>query len=918
MKTEPSLPISFPFCILALALWSSLYTGSAGAAANLFDNTVLHPAIPLLDEQGLHVANSGQPYSPRMSCGNGSGSGCHDYDKINHAYHFEQGRDEAADDFGAGHGLPQLVSPGYFGGYNCMGISNPGWLARKTNARDSEFGDFGAAGMVKQCQTCHAGGGWGELDRGGIRYDAMDEAGVAALDGDYFDRAASPEGSRVVRWDWKKSGVRENDCMICHADFAHLKKFPASQLGASDGADGTDPPLAQWRTLQDGKFVQAGFFRHAASALWEFLDVHPETAEGMALLTVARTPSAQGPNLPGYDLVLNGAGTPVLRWNRDAFDREGKASIPMRRFPASDNCMVCHDTGYSRRGFFGFGEESRQIRQADGTLLPDHRDDVHKGTSFTQDNGETRVIDNCNACHSREYYKSLYANVNLDADHQFPKGNGDNDIRNDLDRTPPALSCEYCHDTAKHPALPSGQKNVLDAHRVVWKISGDLAGYPEEVLNKITQTHLDVVACQTCHIKGLADADGKPIAIHYRYRYGDDRKLKLFPYNPAYRYYARDKTSGRVLYQWERNSAFETRTGADGQPYGAIVDARNHQELGKVALVNGAFGEPDSYEGYKGLKQAYDRLLQARGYANPDVRFVFIESNDYVISHNSRPSAQAVACAECHARKQSGAYSALLSADGLLGENRTLEVAKLPDRRLVDEGIFELGMPYYRVDASGRITENIADVFYASRLDPSMTILKAETARSIGGEFKSAPANEAAGFAGIEGEAAGKLAGTMNSGEWLLFNSTVGHSTLRGFALMLPGNQRNQLFAKGMRAGASSREAEATERRRIRKLKAGSLASDVYSVALLDQARARVTAFADGDGWMKLPYRGKAKRPKRLRVVWSDDGRTWRKLPVKDIVAVQPRNGDSEGYVLFRVSRPYAHLALAEKNGKAP
>ena len=78
-------------------------------AANSFDEVVLHPAIPLLDENGKHILSSSKPYSSRMSCGNGEGSGCHDYSKITHAYHFEQGRDESSDLFGVKRGLPHLT-----------------------------------------------------------------------------------------------------------------------------------------------------------------------------------------------------------------------------------------------------------------------------------------------------------------------------------------------------------------------------------------------------------------------------------------------------------------------------------------------------------------------------------------------------------------------------------------------------------------------------------------------------------------------------------------------------------------------------------------------------------------------------------------------------------------------------------------
>ena len=280
-------PLLWAVCLLAGIPPSH---GGAAPAGNDFDRAVLHPAIPLLDEMGRHVLDSGQPYSPRTSCGKGAGVGCHDYARITRGYHFEQGRDETRDGFGRRARLPQLAGPGYFGGYNCMSGNAPGWLAKKDNSGAAEFADFGAPDLVRYCGSCHAGGGWGELDRTGVRYDEQSAGAVKAFDGDYFSRQfrdADGRGqyggsgpSEVVPWDWRKSGVREADCMLCHADFSGLRKFPASRLEAAGGAEGSETAVQHYARLRDEKFIAAGFFRYAASAIWEFLDVRPDWEGG--------------------------------------------------------------------------------------------------------------------------------------------------------------------------------------------------------------------------------------------------------------------------------------------------------------------------------------------------------------------------------------------------------------------------------------------------------------------------------------------------------------------------------------------------------------------------------------------------------------------------------------------------------------
>jgi len=103
-------------------------------------------------------------------------------------------------------------------------------------------------------------------------------------------------------------------------------------------------------------------------------------------------------------------------------------SLPLRRFPANDNCMQCHRTSNSRRGFYGFGDRARLELDEDGALVDDYQDDVHKGKTWTEANGETRQIENCNACHARNYFRPAHANVELDASHDFLKGNSDMDV----------------------------------------------------------------------------------------------------------------------------------------------------------------------------------------------------------------------------------------------------------------------------------------------------------------------------------------------------------------------------------------------------------------------------------------------------------------------------------------------------------
>jgi hypothetical protein len=840
--------------IYGLILLMVLYGPQSLAALNGFDAVVDHPAIPLLDETGKHVLDSGKPYSSRMSCGNGEGAGCHDYRKISSAYHFEQGRDEARDDFGQARRLPHLVSPGYFGGYNCMGRNNPGWLAYKNNAGAADFGDFGTAGLLRECAECHAGAGWSEYDRSGQRYDDPTRVAGPDFDGDDFDR----QGEHVSPWDWQRSGVMENDCLLCHADLSRLSRFTAKGPQSSGAR-------SAWLDLRNRELAGQGLFRAIDSALWAYLNLRPKQAKGLALLDFVRAGKTANAPLQLHD------GQPVLRWNTRAFNGLGKVVIPMRRFPASDNCIVCHKTGADRRGFYGFGGESRpKIR------------DVHLGKRFTEDNGETRVINNCNACHAQRYFVPRYSNVALDADHDFPKGNGDADVRNDLDGMPGPKSCEHCHDTARYPALPSGQKDIVAAHLQLWRTHGDLDGYAASILEKITRSHLDTVACQTCHINRLTDSRGQELSVHFRFRRGEDQILKIFPYHPATRYYVQDRRSGRVLYRHERDSIFVQKTGADGRTYVAIVDPLTRAETGRALRTPAGDNEPEGYAGFLAMKQACDRLLGAKGYPQADTRLVYVEANRYVISHNTVSSPRSVACNECHDRSANGSFSARLSPQGLLGATRQLTLTQLPDRRLVDEGLVELALPYHRVDDGGRVFKTVGDELYASRFEPSMSVLQAETTRSIQGRFKSRTAAESIALTGIDAVLGRRLQTYLGNGDWLLFNSGVGAASLREVALLSAGEVRQRVLLEDVRVLIDAHPPSAADQAQITRRVPGNVRGERYSLHLTDATGQALTRREDPALLFVLPYTGTASRMAQVSVACSATGEAWTTTPVLD------------------------------------
>ncbi len=879
-----------------------LCCGSAFSALNDFDRPLNHPPITLLDEQGQHVLLGNNPYSPKLSC---EGSGCHDYQKITHAYHFEMGRDEAKDNYGEVRGLPHLVSPGKFGGYSCMDGDEPQVLAKKNNSSVDEFADYGAAGWVKTCMDCHQGGGWAELDRQGIRYDQKNKADIAWGDGDYYEPVVNPEtGERSLQlWDWQKSGVAEADCLLCHIQFSKLRPSRDSGLNKA-----LEPRLAR------KSFTERGFFRQAATGLLEYM----KNTDGEYIVTTERN---------NGDFALNAEGLPVFNWRAEAFDDNGRIVMPMLRFPENDNCMACHFTSNSRRGFYGFGEDAKQTLAAfseggDGetsgagaTLEDDYRDDVHKGTNFTENNGERRSIESCNSCHSAQYYKSNLAPIDLDANHDFPKGNSDMDVRNDLDYRPNLKSCEWCHLHADN-AIKGSADSLLETHRDQWKKNGDLKGYDENSLLQITETHFNQVACQTCHILGKHDGDGNQFQIMYRYRTAEDGQLKISAYNPRLRNYWRDKSSGRILHRNELLSVYTTVNNSDGAIIGLITDPMTQQQLGTVGATQVddqiIYDKPTEYQGYKALKQAYDSLLKGKGFNNPDTEFVLSESNEYVISHNTRAAEDAMPCLDCHEKQANGEVSQALSSKGTLGSEQKKMVIQLPDVRLVNEGIVRLGMPYFNLEADASVTQSVDDILYHTRIDPFMSVFKNSSAREVNGVFLPVTSALLLNVVGVE--IAREMQADFKHANSFVFQVDKGSKSIRHTALAINGSLTNDLLIPTLHAelgyfnGIQQAIQGYLDGRQF-----GKLRSEVYYLNVFDSQQRAVTDFQEAAIYFIAPYYGSQTEAARINLIFADSQLSKvEPLAAENIVKIQAATAIDHGFVIFK-SKQTGYFLISDK-----
>ena len=251
------------------------------------------PPFHLRDEEGHAInpiagENANKAYSPRQTCGQ-----CHDYNKITEGYHFMQGKGEEPTAEQQSRCL-WASTPGNYGGTWCSPAPLYKYLSPKKNRSPATMDMTSFTFFTSSCGACHPGGGAGEFDRDGKRYDrwmsdpasGLTPGGDNGFDGDYYKAR------------WIESGVVEADCLLCHMPEYNLSERKR-QLG-------------EWN------------LRWAATAGAGFAKV---------------TGSVAGDK-------------PVeVTYEKDLFNGDGTVEPHMVREPRNEVCMSCHaKPGWKKRG----------------------------------------------------------------------------------------------------------------------------------------------------------------------------------------------------------------------------------------------------------------------------------------------------------------------------------------------------------------------------------------------------------------------------------------------------------------------------------------------------------------------------------------------------------------------------------------
>ena len=415
-------------------------------------------------------------------------------------------------------------------------------MAAKKNKSQLTF-DIGTPEEVWTCASCHTGGGPYEYDRDGNRLDEVDPNTVPPLDGDYYsytsDEVSKGTWGKPHKFDWRKTGSLEADCMTCHLDpdtkrvtdatgikvvtynprlriFAKRKHGKVTEVslgiypakGWESAFTYFDPLSRSKITFEPGKYYADLDNPHADSRNYMRAPFVEGEGEPYSWLQAKRkflghffrwAPSA---GLMGWD--NNGDGYPVtyvkivkkgkefvpeVYYEVSEFDEDGAIEVPMlssRESESGDHkwtrvCGQCH-VGFVdpiNKGFnvrtWGLGMKADIVKRGEVWNLDPQSEDEVGYDVHAAAGFE------CTTCHAKGKPEGVdWEDYVASADHNFRKGHDSgNTVRDDLDNNPPPRNCYDCH-------IENGDgPDPTEAH--------------ENVFGSAAAKHVKEIACQTCH-----------------------------------------------------------------------------------------------------------------------------------------------------------------------------------------------------------------------------------------------------------------------------------------------------------------------------------------------------------------------------------------------------------------------------------
>jgi hypothetical protein len=567
----------------------------------------MHPAVVLKDEGGRNVLETGKPISTRQTCG----GDCHDYDFITNSFHFQQGKSELDRALLASHGIaPFNSSPGMFGKFSII----PNRQLTHAGITDPTDADMSQPEWLTKCGGCHTGGGISEYDLRGHRFLTPKARPEGPLDPSYTIRDRQP--GQVVPWDWKKSGIAEADCFLCHTPKAsravRKKEMGAGNFRWANNATLVDTGIVTARG--DGTFTyNRAAFNPDGTVKQDLLDLSDPKLENCAMchgFTAKNTTNIQpiqhadimrGTEKSGW--IYNGAkikdtvspkivGKEHLGFPWDAHAAKGLVCIDCHFAPNNPGRMIHEDSEKHLR--YKPMEEDIAVY----LKKPDHnfaRGNIPPETvNLTRHN----TMRGCGDCHDAEKghsflsYKSLHFGT---------------------------LACQTCHIPAVH----------FWAYRSVdWGFLMD-TGTSRITMRGIDGSIVDPESDVTGYLPAYIPAPDK------------NNRIQIRPTNLITGVYWFDRSKGRPVFTWQLQQAFfEARPNEGDWAYRPEILKAFADKEGIIDIPQAVYDTPEKIELVRGLLQKYS------GAADPQLQ---VEVAPWAMSHGIVGKGQATKeCTACH------------------------------------------------------------------------------------------------------------------------------------------------------------------------------------------------------------------------------------------------------------------------------
>ena len=442
---------------------------------SVFQQSLGHLPMPLKDDLGNVITiDSTRPYSGRQTCG-----GCHNASVVTNGFLFQQGRTDTAGDLDMKDdyytdGRWWIKSSGRYGKW---GQTFKYLLAAKDNTSESAM-EQTAFAWIRDCGSCHPGGGPGEFDRNGqpfydlatgqFGYEVLGQtADDVTLDGDYSVLDYVTGLSRLAPWN--VTGLSGPDCLRCHRadrtvvdgvdlNFVWRKNTLATAETLQDAHGQPVPAFAAASTAGQGWFSQ---MEYAASAAKRPAGESYTTADAAFLEdgTATSQRTAANPTLQ-IDYAVGVADGSLLA-GPDGGLTLAPASVTWP--PKDQACWACHPYG-TITGTVWFDDSNVMYRKFNNLSDDDPTNDIPPE--------ESRA---CTVCHIGDLH------------HNFGRGNSFQiQYRNDLDWNT-LRDCRSCH----LGQLPGGAPNP-GKHPEAPEVPGEpIIHYTEP---------FQLMSCQSCHI----------------------------------------------------------------------------------------------------------------------------------------------------------------------------------------------------------------------------------------------------------------------------------------------------------------------------------------------------------------------------------------------------------------------------------